>query len=84
MSLKNLARVGESSKGEKMLDQKGTVLERVRGQDIGPSNDALGGGNNPKVFERMVDDEDIFVLSGGDVPSSAEELDCIGRAHTAG
>lgn len=32
----------------------------------------------------MVDDEDILVLSGGDVPSSAEELDRIGRAHTAG
>lgn len=30
-----------------------------------------------------MDNEDVFVLSGGDVPGSAEELDGVGRADSA-
>lgn len=70
--------MGDGSKGEKMLDQNGTGLERVRGQNIGPSNDAFDGGDDPKVFEWMMDDKNVFMLSRGDVPSPAEELDSTG------
>ena len=36
------------------------------------------------MFKGMVDDEHVFVLSGGDVPGSAEELDGVGRTDPAG
>ena len=67
-----------------MLDQKGTILEGVRAKDIGPSDEAFCGNNDPEVFEWMVDDQDIFVLGGTDVPSSAEELDGVGGTDAAG
>lgn len=55
-------------------------MEGVGGQDVGPGGQEFGWRHDPEVTLGMMDNEDGFVVGGGNVPSFSEELDGGGGA----
>jgi hypothetical protein len=62
---------GRSFKREIDVRSKGNISKGVRTKDIRPGRYSFGGNDDPKVFLRVVDEEEAFLLGGADVPGFA-------------
>ena len=76
--------MGDGSKGEKIAGSKGDNLERVGSEDVGPDGYWFCRYCDPEVLVGVMDDQDVFVLSGSNLPGFAEELDGAGGTDAAG